>query len=211
MVRQLVVLVMGVETFLFSTLALLPTFTHRILGGGSATLGLLTGCASGGGVIALSALRRMPRTRYWRLLLGALVVGPVALLGQSAGTSVIIAGVMLLTLGGALACIDVSSQALMQFLAPADRRGALGGLWVVAVGSAPLGQIGSGMVASVLGVRAAIATFGLSGLALGVAARRIPLFAVVRSDGHAPRGGAIDLPEGDGVGMGPAEDDPPSR
>ena len=182
MVRDLFFLIIGIETFLFSPFAVLPTFTHEVLGGGSESLGLLTACASAGGVIVLTGLRRIAGTRYRRLLLGSFVVGPLALLGQSAGATLITASVMLLVLGAALACIDVASQALMQLLGPDDQRGALGGLWVVAVGSAPLGQVGSGLVASALGARAAVAVFGGVALALGFAARRMPLFGLLRSD-----------------------------
>jgi MFS family permease len=182
MVRDLFFLMIGIETFLFSPFAVLPTFTHQVLGGGSESLGLLTACASAGGVIVLTGLRTIAGTRYRRLLLGSFVVGPLALVGQSARASLITASVMLVVLGAALACIDVASQALMQLLGPDDQRGALGGLWVVAVGSAPLGQIGSGLVASALGARAAVAVFGGVALTLGVAARRMTLFRVLRSD-----------------------------
>ena len=49
---------------------------------------------------------------------------------------------------------------------PAARRGRAGGAWVVAIGTAPLGQLQIGALASAIGVGAALGANGLALLAV---------------------------------------------
>jgi hypothetical protein len=76
--------------------------------------------------------------------------------------------VLLLIVVNAMGSVsDVLSQSLIQLSVPSGLRGRAGGAWVLAIGTAPLGQLQIGALASIVGVSAA---FGLSGLALVVVA-----------------------------------------
>jgi hypothetical protein len=59
-------------------------------------------------------------------------------------------------LGATAALSDVFSQSLIQLAVPAGLRGRAGGLWVFAVGSAPIGQMQAGLLAALLGVPIAL-------------------------------------------------------
>jgi MFS family permease len=64
---------------------------------------------------------------------------------------------------------DVLSQSLIQLSVPGELRGRAGGAWVVAIGTAPLGQLQIGAVASWLGVTVALTASGLALVAVAAA------------------------------------------
>jgi len=64
---------------------------------------------------------------------------------------------------------DILSQSLIQLTAPSGQRGRAGGAWVLAIGTAPLGQLQVGALASLVGVSAALGASG-AGLILITAA-----------------------------------------
>ncbi|MCW2529853.1 MAG: Major facilitator superfamily [Pseudonocardiales bacterium] len=179
LVRDLFVVVIGVEICLFSTVALLPVFTKEVLHGGSLSLGLINGCWSIGGLVTLVVLDRLRAARYDMILFASLVVGSIALLVQGLFAVVAVTGLMALILGGTLAGGDVATQTLMQRIAPSAQRGAVAGLWVVAVGFAPVGQLSAGLMASWIGVRPTIALFAIGSLVFTGLARLLPLFNTV--------------------------------
>src|SRR5262249_27528399 len=88
---------------------------------------------------------------------------------------------------------DILSQSLIQLSAPSGRRGRAGGAWVVAIGTAPLGQLQVGALASLLGVSVAL---GASGVGL------ILITAGAGRPSPPPRRGASAAPAGRAVGRG---------
>ena len=73
---------------------------------------------------------------------------------------------------GMAAASDVLTQSMMQVSVPNHLRGRAMGAWVFAIGSAPLGHLEMGALATVLGLGPALFANGLGLIAIG-------LFAVV--------------------------------
>lgn len=180
-VRDLFVVVIGVEILMYSAVALLPTYTDSVLHQGSFTLGIIKACFSIGGLIALLVLTKARRFRRVAVLFVSIPVGAGALLGICLTSVAWVTGAMALVLGASLACIDATSQSLMQALAPPKQRGAVAGLWVMAVGFAPIGLLAAGATATSVGVPATIAALGVASLAASLVAFRLPLFSELRS------------------------------
>ncbi len=175
-VRDLVFVIVGCEVCIFSAATLLPIFTHDALHSGATGLGILMGCVAAGAVVSLTWLigRRGPALPG--LLWISIVAGAASLIGLSVSSVLAVACVPVLVFGAALSGLDTLTQTLLQRSVPAAQRGAAAGIWVVAVGAAPIGDLATGAVASVIGVRATIAAFGCLGLLLALALRRLVLF-----------------------------------
>jgi hypothetical protein len=160
----LAALTAAAEIFGFSYHALLPSLARDVLHVGPTGLGAMTASRSVGGMLAIAtfALFRH-RSGAGRLFLGVLVAygGTLVLLGL---TRHLLWALLLLALLDATAALsDVFSQSLIQLAVPAELRGRAGGLWVLAVGSGPIGQMQAGLLASIFGVPIA---FMLNGGAL---------------------------------------------
>jgi hypothetical protein len=77
---------------------------------------------------------------------------------------------LLALLGATTTLSDVFSQSLIQLAVPTTFRGRAGGLWVLAVGSGPIGQMQAGLLASAFGVPMAFILNGGALVLLVVAA-----------------------------------------
>jgi MFS family permease len=167
----LIALTAAVEVLGFSHQALLPSLARDVLHVGAGGLGVMTGARSVGGILGITAIAALSQAgRTGSLFLGVLVVFGVSLvvLGFASGFLWV---VLLLVLVNAVGSVsDVLSQSLVQLSAPRALRGRAGGAWVVAIGTAPLGQLQIGALASLLGVSTALGLHGLALVALAVAA-----------------------------------------
>ncbi len=72
-----------------------------------------------------------------------------------------------LVMSGAMALSDLFTQSLAQRVVPNELRGRAMGAWVVAVGTAPLGNLQIGALASAFGVTVALAFHGIGLIAVG--------------------------------------------
>jgi MFS family permease len=81
--------------------------------------------------------------------------------------SIGVASALLLVTGACAASFDVLQQTLLQLAVPEEQRGRAVGLWVLSIGSAPLGSLQMGALVAVLGAPAALAING--GLVLAAA------------------------------------------
>ena len=160
----LMVLTASGEIFGFSHQALLPSLARDILAVGPEGLGAMTAARSVGGILGLVFVSGLGQVRgNGALFLAVLFVfgGSLVGLGLAPG---FVAVLLLLVLVNALGGLsDILSQSLIQLAVPSGLRGRAGGAWVVAIGTAPLGQIQIGALASLVGVSFAL---GLSGCAL---------------------------------------------
>jgi hypothetical protein len=89
------------------------------------------------------------------------------LLGNA--STFLLALIAVMIISGTATLSDVFSQSIMQTAVPNALRGRAMGAWVFAVGTAPLGQLQIGWLASTLGVGFALSTngVGLAVLAIG--------------------------------------------
>ncbi len=160
----LIALTAGGEILGFSHQALLPSLARDVLAVGPEGLGAMTAARSVGGILGIVFVSGLGQVRgNGALFLAVLFLfgGSLVALGLAPG---FVAVLLLLVLVNALGALsDVLSQSLIQLTVPSGLRGRAGGAWVVAIGTAPLGQIQIGALASLVGVSVAL---GLSGCAL---------------------------------------------
>ena len=166
----LVVLTAAVEVLGFSHMVLLPSLARDILHVGSEGLGVMNALRALGGIIAvlvLSSFGDRPRKGFSYLIVLVLFGGGLVLLGNASTFPVAIVAVVLIS--GMATLSDVFSQSMIQLTVPDELRGRAMGSWVLAVGTAPLGQLQIGGLASALGVTFALMTNGvmLAVLAVG--------------------------------------------
>ena len=180
----LVVIVAATETLGFSSGAGLPSLARDVLDVGAEGLGWLNGFRSGGAVVAILLLSLFGEVgrKGVLLLLNLIVFGAaLLLLGQSSALAAIVlgdgeAGRLLLGLspafvialiatgvvGGAMALSDVFSQSMMQNIVPNEQRGRAMGAWVVGIGTAPIGNLQVGALATAIGVGVALSANGIA-------------------------------------------------
>jgi MFS family permease len=166
----LIALTAGAEVLGFSHQALLPSLARDVLQVGADGLGVMTAARSVGGILGIAAIAALSQVgRTGSLFLGVLVVfgGSLVILGFAPSFLWV---VLLLVLVNAMGSVsDVLSQSLIQLNAPRALRGRAGGAWVVAIGTAPLGQLQIGALASLFGVSAALGLHGVALVALAAA------------------------------------------
>ncbi len=160
----LIVLTAGAEMLGFSHQALLPSLARDVLDVGADGLGAMTAARSVGGILGIVAIAGLGQARVtgggFVAVLAVFGASLVALGFASSFVWVLLLLVLVNALGGVS---DVFSQSLMQLSVPSGQRGRAGGAWVVAIGTAPLGQLQIGALASLLGVSVAL---GVSGIGL---------------------------------------------
>jgi predicted MFS family arabinose efflux permease len=174
-VRSLLAMVAASILFLFGPLqVLVPTFAGDVLdldnGERGALMGVLGLGIVAGGVAATRAarLRRLPR---W--LVGAAVVAMVLPLALAAAGSVATAALVLLVVGAAGGFFASVAPGIVQAAVSDDIRGRIMAAYVVVRWGLPaLGAACAGIVADALGLRTALAFYGVAGALLVAATGR---------------------------------------
>jgi hypothetical protein len=166
----LVVLTSAVEILGFSHMVLLPSLARDVFQVGSDGLGVMNATRALGGIIAVLTLISFgdrPRKGLTYMIVLILFGGGLMLLGNV--SIFIIALIAIMLISGMMTLSDVLSQSMIQITVPNELRGRAMGSWVFAVGTAPLGQLQVGGLASALGVAFALTTNGvlLAVLAVG--------------------------------------------
>jgi len=148
----------------FSHQTVLPSLARDVYAVGAEGLGAMTAARLVGGILGISAVWGM-RAAAGRgaLFLGTLVVFGASLVALAFAHTFPSVLLILVVANAAGALSDLLSQTLVQLSVPAALRGRASGAWVLAIGTAPVGQLQIGALASLVGVSAAL---GLSGLGL---------------------------------------------
>jgi MFS family permease len=145
----------------------MPLVAGEVLGGGPETLGLLTGLLTAalgvgalGASLALAARRSVVGlSRVIALATGAFGLGMV---GLALSRSLWLSLVVLLVTGFAMVAQMAASNTLVQAIVEEDKRGRVMSFYALAfVGTAPLGSLLSGCLASTVGSTATILGCGL--------------------------------------------------
>jgi MFS family permease len=177
-VRTLVAAGVACEIFGFSYLTALPIVARDVLSSGAEGLGTLNAAASIGGAVTVVLLSVLPGASRREPLLGLVfVVYGAALMVLSASTSLAIAALVMLVVGACAAAFDLLQQTLLQLAVPEDQRGRAVGVWVLSVGSGPVGHLEMGSVVASLGAPAALLVNGAVVVAAAlILLARVPLF-----------------------------------
>jgi MFS family permease len=174
-VRTLVLAAVACEIFAFSYQTAVPVFARDVLGAGAEGLGTLNAATSFGGAAALVLLAMVPARVPRRPVLGGIfVVYGASLVVLAPTTTVVTASAVLLVTGACAASFDVLQQTLLQLSVPEQQRGRAIGLWVLGIGSAPIGNLEMGALVALIGAPAALA---VNGALVLVAAGLLVVFA----------------------------------
>jgi MFS family permease len=182
-VRTLILAGLACEVFAFSHMSALPLFAQDVLVAGPAGLGTLNAALSVGGAVAVALLSLLPEQgRRQPLLSMIFLVYGLSILVLAATRELAVAAVVLLVIGFCAGAFDLLQQTLIQMAVPNEQRGRAVGLWVLSIGSAPIGHLEMGMLIAALGVPIALLINGA--LTLAAAATllvRAPSYRWVRA------------------------------
>ncbi|MDQ6906929.1 MAG: MFS transporter, partial [Chloroflexota bacterium] len=166
------------EVFAFSYGSALPVVARDVLRAGPEGLGTLNAAVSIGGTVALLLLSMLAGRVRREPLIGAIFVTyGLSLMVLASTHDLRIAAAILVVTGICAGSFDVLQQTLIQMAVPEEQRGRAVGIWVLGVGSAPVGNLEMGALIATLGVPGALLING----ALAVASAATLL---VRSPGY---------------------------
>ncbi len=167
--RSLMVSTAAAETLGFSHQVMLPILAKEVLQVGAAGLGVLTAFRFVGGILGAGLLTVLGEARRQGavLLLVLMLFGAgQVLLAQALHFWLAVVCVTCINIMASIA--DILHQTLLQYSVPNEQRGRAMGSWVVGLGTAPLGQLEIGYLASFTSVRVALSINGLALIALTV-------------------------------------------
>jgi predicted MFS family arabinose efflux permease len=168
-IRTLFVAGLVCEVFAFSHGSALAPFAQDVLAAGAEGLGALNSAVAVGGAIAVIMLSLLPGRLTQRPVLGAVFVFyGLSLLVFATTRSLVPAAAVLVVTGYCAGTFDVLRQTLIQLAVPDEQRGRAVGVWVLGLGSAPVGHLEIGMLASAFGAPIALLINGA--LTVGAAA-----------------------------------------
>jgi MFS family permease len=160
-VRTLVLAAVACEILGFSFQTAVPAFSRDVLAAGAEGLGSLSAATSLGGAVAVVGLSLIPSRVPREPMLGIVfVVYGASLLALAPTRELVLAAGVLLVTGACAASFDVLQQTLMQLSVPEEQRGRAIGMWVLGLGSAPIGNLEMGALVAWLGAPAGLAING---------------------------------------------------
>jgi MFS family permease len=156
-IRTLMVAGIACEMFAFSHMTALPLFAQDVLAAGPAGLGMLNAAVAIGGAIAVALLALLPEGGRRQPLLSAIfLIYGLSLLGLGLTRTLAVAIAVLVVTGCCAGAFDVLQQTLIQMAVPDEQRGRAVGIWVLSIGSAPVGHLEMGLLIAALGVPSAL-------------------------------------------------------
>jgi predicted MFS family arabinose efflux permease len=177
-VRTLVIAAMACEIVGFSYMTAVPTLARDVLQVGAEGLGTLTAASSIGATIAVLLLTALPsRQRREPILTGVYLLYGVSILAFAASPTLLLAAVAIVVVGGCASAFDALQQTMIQLAVPENQRGRAVGVWVFSIGTAPIGHLEIGALASGIGAPLALGVNGaLVVLGAVILALRSPAF-----------------------------------
>jgi MFS family permease len=177
-VRTLFLAGIACEVFAFSHSSALPIFAQDVLAAGAEGLGVLNAALSIGGAIAVVLLSLLPGRARRQPLLGAIfLLYGLSIILLSMTRDLWMTAAMLVVTGFCAGAFDVLLQMLIQMAAPDERRGRAVGVWVLGLGSAPVGHLETGALVAAFGAPTALLINGtLTVVAAATLLARAPLY-----------------------------------
>ena len=153
---------MACEMLAFSYGTALPVFAQDVLKAGPEGLGTLNAAVAIGGALAVVMLSLLPVRMRREPLLGAVFIGfGLSILVLAATRQIALAALVLVVLGFCAASFDVLLQTLIQMAVPDNQRGRAVGVWVLGIGSGPLGHLEMGWLVGAIGSPIALLINGM--------------------------------------------------
>ena len=166
----------------FTHMTLLPVFAKDVLHVGPVGLGFMTAVRRAGGLLGLWLLASLKDYRHKGLMMfviaGAFGLG---LMAFSVSSNLYFFLAVLVLVNGSAMAVDTLYKTLMQENVPDEQRGRAMGSWVLSIGVAPVGHLGVGGLAGLLGAPGALLINGAALAFISLAAavglprmRRLP-------------------------------------
>ena len=145
------------EVLGFTHMTLLPVFAKEVVHVGPTGLGVMTAARQTGGLLGLWLLAGLGTSRKKGLMMFATATGfgGGMMAFSLTGNIYSFLGVLLFVNACAMA-VDTLYKTLMQELVSDEERGRAMGSWVLSIGFAPIGHVGVGALAGVLGAPRAL-------------------------------------------------------
>ena len=157
----LMVLASITEVFGFTHMTLLPVFAKEVLGVGPVGLGFMTAVRQGGALIGLFFLANLRDFQSKGLLMFGLAFGfGAGMMLFSLATNLLVFLLVLAVVNACAMAVDTLYKTLMQENVTDEQRGRAMGSWVLSIGVAPVGHLGVGGLAGVLGAPGALLVNG---------------------------------------------------
>ena len=165
----LMLLTAATEILGFTHMTLLPVFAKEVLHVGPTGLGVMTAARQGGGLLGLWVLAALGGVGKKGLMMFATATGfGAGLMAFSlSGNIYSFIGVLLFVNACAMA-VDTLYKTLMQDAVSDEERGRAMGSWVLSIGFAPVGHVGVGALAGVVGAPRALLINGAALAAISV-------------------------------------------
>ena len=145
------------EVFGFTHMALLPVFAKEVLQVGPLGLGVMTAVRQSGGLLGLTLLASLRDYRRKGLLVFVLAAGfGSGLMAFSLSSNLFFFLAVLAIVNACASTVDTLYKTLMQSNVPDEQRGRAMGAWVLSIGFAPVGDLGVGGLAGLLGAQGAL-------------------------------------------------------
>jgi MFS family permease len=146
----------------FSFGTALPVFAQDVLAAGPEGLGTLNAAVAIGGALAVMMLSLLPvRVRREPLLAAVFIGFGLSIIVFAATRDMAVAALVLVVLGFCAASFDVLLQMLIQMAVPDKQRGRAVGVWVLGIGSGPVGHLEMGWLVGALGAPIALLINGM--------------------------------------------------
>ena len=170
------------EVFGFTHTTLLPVFAKDVVGVGPLGLGFMYAVRQGGGLVGLALLASMRDYRRKGLLMFVVATATgLGLMAFSLSSNLFFFLGVLAVVNIFLQSADTLYKTLMQDNVPDEQRGRAMGSWVFSIGVAPVGHLGVGGLAGLVGAPGALlvngAVLALASLATAIGLpkiRRLP-------------------------------------
>ena len=167
----IMILTAATEVLGFTHTTLLPVFAKEVLHVGPTGLGIMTAGRQAGGLMGLWLLAGLGSFRKKGLMMFATAAGfgGGLMVFSLSGNIYSFLGVLLFVNACAMA-VDTLYKTLMQGLVSDEERGRAMGSWVLSIGFAPVGHVGVGALAGVVGAPSALLINGAALAVISVAA-----------------------------------------
>jgi MFS family permease len=158
-----------VEILGFSFATALPELATTRLNLGAEGLGMMHAARAVGGMIAGLGLTFMgAMQRRGLVFIGVIFAFGLSLMLLSADSALSVTLLIVAIVACAAASSDILTQSMMQLSVPNALRGRAMGVWVLAIGFAPLGHLEMGFLAELIGPASALFANGMALVTLGV-------------------------------------------
>ena len=160
------------EVFGFTHMTLLPVFAKEALHVGATGLGIMTATRQAGGLLGLWLLAAFGSLRKKGLMMFIIAIGfGAGLMAFSLSNHLYYFLGVLLFVNACAMAVDTIYKTLMQDNVADEERGRAMGSWVLSIGVAPVGHLGVGALAGILGAPGALLINGavLTAVSIGMA------------------------------------------